>query len=73
MPAGRPTDDPKTELVAFRLAPRQLRWLKKVARRQRVTLSEALRLVLDEAQAADRSASGPSKLRRRARGPGREK
>ena len=72
MPAGRPTDDPKTELVAFRLAPRQLRWLKKVARRKRITLSEALRLVLDEAEAADRSTTGPTKLRRRSEGPGRE-
>jgi hypothetical protein len=49
MPGGRPTDDPKTELVAFRLAPRQLRWLAKRARREGITLSAALRLVVDEA------------------------
>jgi hypothetical protein len=64
MPGGRPTDDPKTELVAFRLAARHVRWLARRARREGVTLSEAMRLLLDEA--AGYSAA-PRPRRKRAR------
>lgn len=43
---GRPTDDPKTLRVTVRLTPRDLEALGKVARQRRVSLAEALRLVM---------------------------
>jgi hypothetical protein len=58
MPGGRPTDDPKTELRAVRLAPRQVRWLERRARRDGITFSEALRVVLEEAALKETSAGG---------------
>jgi hypothetical protein len=61
IPGGRPTDDPKTELVAFRLAPRYLRLLQRLARRDGVSLTEALRKILDAFAATD----APTKRRGR--------
>lgn len=61
MAGGRPTDDPKGTLVAVRLSDRQVRALKARARRERVTLSEALRRCLDDWAAA--TASAPSRSR----------
>lgn len=48
MPRGRPTSDPKTSLVAVRLAQRHVQLLEELARRDGVSISEALRRVLDE-------------------------
>jgi hypothetical protein len=47
MPGGRPTTDPRAHLVAVRLAERHLRLLRDRARREGVSLSEALRRFLD--------------------------
>jgi Arc/MetJ-type ribon-helix-helix transcriptional regulator len=47
-PRGRPTDDPKTELVAVRLAPRHVEHLDQLAERGAVSFSEALRQLLDD-------------------------
>ena len=46
---GRPTDDPKTELVAARLPERHIRFIKRRAKLERVSFSEALRRFLEEA------------------------
>jgi hypothetical protein len=48
MPGGRPTSDPKKKLLAVRLAERHVRLLQNRARRDDVSLSEALRRFLDE-------------------------
>ena len=48
MPGGRPTSDPKASLLAVRLADRHVQWLRSRAQRDGVTLSEALRSLLDE-------------------------
>jgi len=48
MAGGRPTNDPKSTLVAVRLAARQMRVLEARAKRDGVALSEALRRCLDE-------------------------
>jgi hypothetical protein len=61
MPGGRPTDDPKTILVAARLAPRHVRLLERRACREGVSLSEALRRYLDELGAYERV--GPRRRR----------
>jgi hypothetical protein len=63
MAGGRPTDDPKTTLVAARLAPRHVRLLERRARREAITLSEALRRYLDEIVQRERT---PAARRRRA-------
>jgi hypothetical protein len=47
MPGGRPTSDPRAHLVAVRLADRHLRLLRDRARREGISLSEALRRFLD--------------------------
>lgn len=47
-PGGRPTSDPKTRLLAVRLAQRHVQLLRSRAQSARVTLSEALRNLLDE-------------------------
>ena len=47
MLGGRPTSDPKAHLLAVRLAERHVRLLRKRARLERVSLSEALRRLLD--------------------------
>ena len=47
VPGGRPTDDPKGKLLAVRLADRQMRALQARARREGVSLSEALRRCVD--------------------------
>ena len=47
-PRGRPTDDPKTELVAVRLAPRHVEHVEMLAERGAVSFSEALRQLLDD-------------------------
>ena len=44
---GRPTDDPKSTLVAVRLAAGQMRVLKLRAKREGISLSEALRRCVD--------------------------
>lgn len=48
MPGGRPTSDPKATLLAVRLAQRHVRLLRERAGRQGVSVSEALRRLLDE-------------------------
>ncbi len=48
MPGGRPTSDPKSTLLAVRLAERHVRLLREHAEREDVSLSEALRRILDE-------------------------
>jgi len=48
MPGGRPTEDPKANLLAVRLPKRHLRALRARARTEGVTVSEALRRCLDE-------------------------
>jgi hypothetical protein len=52
MPRGRPTSDPKATLLAVRLGERHVRLLREHARREEVSLSEALRRLLDERLAA---------------------
>lgn len=47
MPGGRPTSDPREHLVAVRLAERHVRLLRERARRDGISLSEALRRFLD--------------------------
>jgi hypothetical protein len=54
MPRGRPTSDPRTVTVSVRLAPRHKQMLQARARREGITLSEALRRELDEALARSR-------------------
>jgi hypothetical protein len=49
MSRGRPTDDPKTQLVAVRLAPRHVDLVERRIVRENVSFSEALRRFLDEA------------------------
>jgi len=61
MRTGRPTDDPKGTLIAVRLAERHVRLLERRARREGVSLSEALRRCLDELAAA----AGARRRRRR--------
>ena len=46
---GRPTNDPKTQLVAVRLPIRHLRLVERRAKSDDVTFSEALRRFLEEA------------------------
>jgi hypothetical protein len=48
MPGGRPTKDPKGTLVAVRLAERHLAMLEERARRDAVSVSEAIRRCLDD-------------------------
>jgi hypothetical protein len=48
MPGGRPTSDPKENLLAVRLSDRHLRMLRALAQRDGVSLSEALRRLLDQ-------------------------
>ena len=48
MPGGRPTSDPKGTLIAVRLADRHVQWLRDRAASDGVSLSEALRLLLDQ-------------------------
>lgn len=48
MPGGRPTSDPKATLLAVRLAQRHVGLLKERAGRDGVSVSEALRRLLDE-------------------------
>jgi len=48
VPGGRPTNDPKGTLVAVRLAARHLSALGDRARREGVSLSEALRRCVDD-------------------------
>ena len=57
MAGGRPTDNPKGTLVAVRLSERQLRVLQARARRESVSLSEAVRRCVDDCAA---SAPAPS-------------
>lgn len=45
---GRPTDDPKTQLVAVRLTPRQVKLVERRAEQEAVSISEAIRRCLDE-------------------------
>jgi hypothetical protein len=45
---GRPTDDPKTELLAVRLTPRQVELVERRAELEAVSVSEAIRRCLDE-------------------------
>jgi ribosomal protein L12E/L44/L45/RPP1/RPP2 len=51
MPGGRPTDDPKGTLVAVRLSASQVRVLEARAKREGVSLSEALRRCVDDSAA----------------------
>ena len=51
MKRGRPTQDPKGTLLAVRLSARHLRVLQARARREAVTLSEALRRCVDDCAA----------------------
>jgi hypothetical protein len=67
MAGGRPTDDPKETLVAVRLAERQVGTLEARARREGLTVSEALRRCIDEWAAARRPSRGRSTKRK---GPG---
>ena len=48
MPGGRPTSDPKGTLIAVRLAARHVQWLRDRAASEGVSLSEALRRLLDQ-------------------------
>ena len=48
MAGGRPTSDPKATLLAVRLAQRHVRLLQERARREGVSVSEALRRFLEE-------------------------
>ena len=48
MPGGRPTSDPKGTLIAVRLANRHVQWLRDRAASEGVSLSEALRRLLDQ-------------------------
>jgi hypothetical protein len=48
MPGGRPTSDPKGTLIAVRLADRHVQWLRHRAATEGVSLSEALRRLLDQ-------------------------
>ncbi|MEO6775810.1 MAG: hypothetical protein ABI467_22810 [Kofleriaceae bacterium] len=48
MAGGRPTNDPKETLVAVRFSDRQLVVLKRRARQDGISLSEALRRCVDE-------------------------
>lgn len=50
MPGGRPTDEPKTRLIALRLPPRLLRFIEQLAREQSVSVSEALRRLIEQRQ-----------------------
>jgi hypothetical protein len=52
---GRPTNDPKGEILAVRVAPRHKRLLEGRAASERITLSEALRRYLDELRNAPAS------------------
>jgi hypothetical protein len=45
---GRPTDDPRGEILSIRVALRHKRLLERRAAAERITLSEALRRYLDE-------------------------
>ena len=45
---GRPTQEPKTRLIAVRLPPRLLAFLEQLAHDQNVTLSEALRRLVEQ-------------------------
>lgn len=49
---GRPTTDPKGEILAVRVAARHKRLLERRAKSERITLSEALRRYLDELRGA---------------------
>lgn len=49
-PAGRPAREPKTRLIALRLPPRLLAFLEQLAREQSVTVSEALRRLIEQRQ-----------------------
>jgi hypothetical protein len=60
---GRPTDDPKGKLLAVRLADRQLRALQARARREDVSLSEALRRCVDAWTASPSSPPAPPRRR----------
>ena len=48
MPGGRPTSERKGTLLAVRLADRHVRLLRERAEREGVSVSEALRRLLDE-------------------------
>jgi hypothetical protein len=48
MPGGRPTFEPKRTLIAVRLADRHVRWLRARATSEGLSLSEALRRILDQ-------------------------
>jgi hypothetical protein len=48
MPGGRPTSEPKATLIAVRLADRHVQWLRERAATEGVSLSEALRRLLDQ-------------------------
>ena len=48
MAGGRPTSDPKATLLAVRLAQRHVRLLQERARREGVSVSEALRRFLEQ-------------------------
>ncbi len=51
---GRPTEDPKTQLIAVRLPTRHVRLVQRRAKRERISFSEALRRFLEEASARRR-------------------
>jgi metal-responsive CopG/Arc/MetJ family transcriptional regulator len=48
MPGGRPSDEPKTKLIAVRLPPRLLAFVEQLAREQNVTRSQALRALVEQ-------------------------
>jgi len=47
MPGGRPTEDPKTKLVALRLPPRLLRFVEQLAHEGNITVSAAIRQLIE--------------------------
>ena len=63
MAGGRPTDDPKETLVAVRLSDRQLVVLKRRARHDGTSLSEALRRCVDEWATIQPEPTRPAKSR----------
>jgi hypothetical protein len=67
MLGGRPTTDPRPIYLAVRVAPRHKRMLEARARREGVSVSEALRRILDESIAPKR----PHPTRRAKAGGGR--
>ena len=64
---GRPTKDPRTELVALRLAPRHVRLLERRAWHDGVSLSEALRRSSTNSRTSPRKSHAPLQQGQRTR------